>query len=412
LFHEGVIVSTRKYVYDAGSNEDAIKGLMQAQHKVVMKDLKRGAFDDKIDQYLGGNPELLPRSPDSVGSAEAGGGKRASRPSMPDVVVPEEPAPSAPDPAVSRLATKPGPHPAELQEPAQARTRTAERKSVPSAVRTNLPPPPSDDLDPPTLLDSAAASKAAASAAASKGTVKPQIQIIDSGPIQLDEDEVIQLQRMRQSAHSDGVPGAISTPPSSGARSTEKRSSVDAASLPPGRPIQRPPSQGMPAARPVTNGDDGSADPERPGQYSQHKRPSQRIPLEGLKGERPPGASPTAGAARPGTPGIVPPRTISPRGPVRAGDTGPRPAGRPRTPTPARVSTSLPAAGRAPSGNSSGVVMSRPAVIVGAPAKPATPPRVRKAREEEGRGFGQGLISEKSLDEVILAYLSEDADEK
>jgi hypothetical protein len=63
----------------------------------------------------------------------------------------------------------------------------------------------------------------------------------------------------------------------------------------------------------------------------------------------------------------------------------------------------------------SGVVMTRPAVIVGAPPKPAagaTPSRVRKAREDEGRGFGQGLISEKSLDEVILAYLSEDAEDK
>jgi hypothetical protein len=56
--------------------------------------------------------------------------------------------------------------------------------------------------------------------------------------------------------------------------------------------------------------------------------------------------------------------------------------------------------------------MTRPAVIVGAPAKSATPTRPRKAREDEGRGFGQGLISEKSLDEVILAYLSEDAEEK
>jgi len=43
---------------------------------------------------------------------------------------------------------------------------------------------------------------------------------------------------------------------------------------------------------------------------------------------------------------------------------------------------------------------------------PAQSGRIRKAREDEGRGFGQGLISEKSLDEVILAYLSEDADEK
>jgi hypothetical protein len=61
--------------------------------------------------------------------------------------------------------------------------------------------------------------------------------------------------------------------------------------------------------------------------------------------------------------------------------------------------------------------MTRPAVIVGAPPKaPAqaqpTTGRVRKAREDEGRGFGQGLISEKSLDEVILAYLSEDAEDK
>jgi hypothetical protein len=80
-----------------------------------------------------------------------------------------------------------------------------------------------------------------------------------------------------------------------------------------------------------------------------------------------------------------------------------------RVPTPAR----LPVTGRAGSGPSSGVVMTRPAVIVGAPQKSTgTVPRIRKAREDEGRGFGQGLISEKSLDEVILAYLSEDADEK
>jgi hypothetical protein len=80
-----------------------------------------------------------------------------------------------------------------------------------------------------------------------------------------------------------------------------------------------------------------------------------------------------------------------------------------RVPTPAR----LPVTGRAGAGASSGVVMTRPAVIVGAPQKTTgTVPRIRKAREDEGRGFGQGLISEKSLDEVILAYLSEDADEK
>jgi hypothetical protein len=83
---------------------------------------------------------------------------------------------------------------------------------------------------------------------------------------------------------------------------------------------------------------------------------------------------------------------------------------KPRTTTPQRLT---PSPSRTASSASGGVVMTRPAVIVGAPAKqPNQPTRVRKAREDEGRGFGQGLISEKSLDEVILAYLSEDADEK
>ena len=74
LFHHGVIVSTRKLDYDAGSAEESIKSLMQAQHKAVLKDLRRGAFDDKIDSYLGGTPGLLPRgaeeTPDRPSEAE------------------------------------------------------------------------------------------------------------------------------------------------------------------------------------------------------------------------------------------------------------------------------------------------------------------------------------------------------
>lgn len=103
---------------------------------------------------------------------------------------------------------------------------------------------------------------------------------------------------------------------------------------------------------------------------------------------------------------------------------------------------------RTPSGlhrSSGSVVVSRPAVIVGAPPKvvggdagrgqprgrnaratassappsSAPPPssrpraRARAAREEKASDslFGGDLISEKSLDEVILAYLSEDTEE-
>jgi len=78
-----------------------------------------------------------------------------------------------------------------------------------------------------------------------------------------------------------------------------------------------------------------------------------------------------------------------------------------------------------------GVVVSRPAVIINSPSKvvggpsAAAPPPSERARAQPAPGrvaagtsddkseaglFGQDLISEKSLDEVILAYLSEDGD--
>src|SRR4051812_48986901 len=76
LFHHGVIVSTRKLVYDAGSAEESIKSLMQAQHKAVLKDLRRGHFDDKIDSSLGGTPGLFPRGPDK-------GAERPTEPTEP-----------------------------------------------------------------------------------------------------------------------------------------------------------------------------------------------------------------------------------------------------------------------------------------------------------------------------------------
>jgi hypothetical protein len=169
-----------------------------------------------------------------------------------------------------------------------------------------------------------------------------------------------------------------------------------------------------------------SAEPppgERPGQYAQHKKAAGRMPTDGLKSERERsgGVPVPAGLGRPQRAGSAPPAktgvgtpvpgappTPAARDPAARGGNHAEPL-RGRVPTPPR----LPVTGRSGASAGSGVVMTRPAVIVGAPQKNAgTVPRIRKAREDEGRGFGQGLISEKSLDEVILAYLSEDADEK
>lgn len=525
MFYGGVIISTRKLVYDAGSAEDAIKGLMQSQHKVVLRDLKRGLFDDKIDQYLAGTEGLLPR-----GAAGDDGDRPPASAQLPrDAEIPRESSPvlqvrmsepeitlsrpetdhditpemmeldEPPPPVIARAATPP-PIPraeAPTPAPAQARTRTAERTSRPGKVRdaTRPPPPPSlEELDPPTLNDSTD-SIAAAVAAANNATTRTESPPLDSGPsiqieLELDDgDEAEQPRRAgrdtdlavpndpRSPGYSDGVPartGADSIqplPPPPKSTTGDRISAVGAATLPPARPIARPPSRqaiSPPAAvsRPPTNDDArarGDSDSvelpaeaggpgERPGQYAQHKRVSTRVPVDAIKGpsDRSGPVAIPSGLARPGRPptqspssspgsGGIPQRVAreaSPQiqtqpmhtmpassrtgTPSRPGTPSPstayrnessRPPERARTPTPARVSATSPTPSRVPSTSSGGVVMTRPAVIVGAPAKAAAP-KVRKAREEEGRGFGQGLISEKSLDEVILAYLSEDADEK
>lgn len=504
LFYGGVILSTRKLVYDAGAAEDAIKGLMQSQHKIVLKDLKNGKFDDKIDVYLAGTEGLEPRttppstetpSPDQGPPQPVDLGPRPSDPeivlgraSEPAMVLPRASQPAIPMPlprpetdsdiepielpnepnevppvAVARTATPP-PIPSRASTPAlplqpraatpsqsggipTPRTQTAERKSAPTTVRTSLPPPPDmSAIDPPTDPDATDAMTAAQNA-----TVRTPMPDFDSAPeIQILPDESAVARRKQDTEISDGIPGSNQAP-------AEKRpNALAAGALPPARPISRPPSRGAispPAvmSRPLTNSDGERSRPEsdavevyapappsvdappgmqeRPGQYAQHKRVSQKMSVDVLKAERErSGAVPIpAGLARPqrspssqpGSPGSggIPQRVNrepSPgTGPRAAPTMAERPVERPRTPTPARISP--PSANvRAPSSSGSGgVVMTRPAVIVGAPAKSTpTQPRVRKAREEEGRGFGQGLISEKSLDEVILAYLSEDADDK
>lgn len=118
---------------------------------------------------------------------------------------------------------------------------------------------------------------------------------------------------------------------------------------------------------------------------------------------RPPaGASPMP-MGRTTTPGIAPVR----------------PAGKQRPPSSPSIPVPAPG-GQAPR---AGVVVSRPAVIVGAAprvvsprdagAGPVVPRTVRRAREDSRQSlFGKDLISERSLDEVILAYLSEDSQDK
>jgi len=462
LFHEGVIVSTRKLVYDAGASEDAIKALMQAQHKAVLKDLKLQKFDDKIDAYLADAPGLEPRG----GPAE----RSATEPGEPPTE-PIEPAAKPVAPTVPVAAA------AEESAPVKQRTQTAERTSRASQFRS-IPPPEAtpDAVDVAATVPTSSRPTRAATpppvptrTGASKTSItldsSPEIEIIqheDSGRERGPRDTAV------DNLIEDGVPstiGADMTIPSDQMPRAEARPgtasrppSHNAAALPavrpPSRPAVTPPSVvSRPVQDPARGGREDSqaveiyspsppsVEPppgegrpsERPGQYSMNRRKdivsSEQVPIRdrtgrtaipsGLARPRPPNPAPPPGrpstaSSPPAVPAPARQSTSQSDGvPQLASDARPpsQPSGRsPHLTAPISSRTQTGAGGSVPNN----VVMTRPAVIVGAPPKQVSGPvpRVRKAREDEGRGFGQGLISEKSLDEVILAYLSEDADEK
>jgi hypothetical protein len=510
LFHHGVIVSTRKLVYDAGSAEESIKSLMQAQHKAVLKDLRRGHFDDKIDSYLGGTPGLLPRDADEVverpsevdlapsqGTVDASAAATPTEVVLPvfedqsvPVVIIEEPAasrtissplpaalataaqtstlPPTPAAVATQASTLPPPTPSRAPTPTPARPRPALpfARSTPAAVDTTLktePPAfdssPEIDLSPDIEIQVEVDDGQDAIPATRRQILEPEARLAleNSRPTIDDHGRpphgVVSEEAKRAATISDGIPAPIrpSSPtipplPATDTRRSGDRQSINAAALPPARPISRP--LGKPAmtppqvvSRPLVSDDRSRRESEavevyspappsaelppgeRPGQYAQHKKVSTRIPIEGLTKERSGGVPVPAGLGPPRRAGS-PQAPISAKPTVPLPPTGSAPSAVPRE-APRSSGHTEPLRGRAATSQrtstpvrtsahaGSGVVMTRPAVIVGAPAKTSgTIPRIRKAREDEGRGFGQGLISEKSLDEVILAYLSEDADEK
>jgi hypothetical protein len=480
LFHHGVIVSSRKLVYDAGSAEESIKSLMQAQHRATLKDLRRGHFDDKIDSYLGGTPGLLPRG---VEEAAERPGEIELAPSQGTV---EELAIGAPTEQVLPMmldelsapvmivektlpAVRPPIPPVPLRSPTERLRPPSAVRTTPSGVDTTLKTAtPAFDSSPELelALELELDESEEATPPPRRATRDTEIQLPYSDltrptlDVSLDDHTrptlgMINDKARRAVSISDGIPGAIRPsspaipprPPDSRRLGERPSSTINAATLPPARPIARPPSRpaSTPAPvvlRPVTSDERSRRESEavevysppsaelppddRPGHYAQHKKVSARIPTEGLKHERSGGVPIPAGLGRPPRLGTSP-ATVRPGGAVPPSGAAPAPAPVPResssqtpahaepvrarAPTPSRISPP----GSSPSrpGANSGVLMTRPAVIVGGPAKSVgTVPRIRKAREDEGRGFGQGLISEKSLDEVILAYLSEDADEK
>ncbi|MEW5847514.1 MAG: hypothetical protein AB2A00_01825, partial [Myxococcota bacterium] len=85
LFHNGSILASKKLVYDPASAPEFVKDLMQAQHKAVMRELKRGAHDEHIKKLLGEPPDA------------SGGFEISTTESNPAIPIPSEP-PHTPSP--------------------------------------------------------------------------------------------------------------------------------------------------------------------------------------------------------------------------------------------------------------------------------------------------------------------------
>jgi len=290
LFHDGTILATKRLDYDPTSDVGVVQKLMQAQHKAMLRDLKQGAFDDKIGRFFG---QPVVREPTAELLREGASGEFDTAPKT-DPGIP---------PNVSVAAAR-----ITAEAKAAAAAADAKRKTDPSRPPVFAPTPPA----PPVLPAAGAGARAA-----------PAVPT-------------------RQ------VPQTPSRP-----------------NLTPSRP-----------ALPVMASRAATVPP-----------PPTRAPVSGIGGRRPTlpaGGAHSYGGGKPTAEGVVVARPSV----IVGGETG---GGVPRAPvTVPRQARHTPPP----------------------PPGPAPPPQPPSKTPTSDNIFGGDLISEKSLDEVILAYLSEDLNDK
>jgi hypothetical protein len=339
IFQGGVILASRKLDYDGEAAAETVKALMQAQHKAVLKDLKRGAFNEKIEAYFG----------DKIDDAAPSG---------------EAEAVSAPAPATQadrspRAMTEIDPHPPDHPPLATARDDSQRSTGVPQVA-----------------------------AEAEDDATERMEKVGDDVAAAFD---AVQNESTSPAAEVKVTWRAVSPPPSTPAARPTMPPPIPDAAAAQARRVRRT-SENAPR---IPHPDD------RPGAY-RHRSPSRDVLESSPRDEAPAGDASAQGKQTIRGPGnFTPPR----RPPDRRGVV-------PRDPPGAIPSQRSP------------VVVSRPSVIVGGPgggqgaaprAQPAVDASRRRERPDKRKReglFGQDLISEKSLDEVILAYLSEDSSDE
>jgi hypothetical protein len=52
LYYEGTIVATKRHEYDRESSDEIVRGLMQGQHKAILKELRHGVHDERLAGFF------------------------------------------------------------------------------------------------------------------------------------------------------------------------------------------------------------------------------------------------------------------------------------------------------------------------------------------------------------------------
>ncbi|MGB8294832.1 MAG: hypothetical protein WCG85_05345 [Polyangia bacterium] len=123
LFFEGSILATKRFQYDAATNEDGVRGLMQGQHKEILKELKQGLFDDRLEDFFAARGEAFtaPRQARAEASGPVLFATATAAPSthadaLPPRAARAEATPS-PGPEILDLDSIPTPPPDRMQTP-------------------------------------------------------------------------------------------------------------------------------------------------------------------------------------------------------------------------------------------------------------------------------------------------------
>jgi hypothetical protein len=134
LFFEGSILATKRFQYDAAATEDGVRGMMQGQHKEILKELKQGLFDDRLEDFFAARGEIFTSPHQADADAPVLFATATTSPST---------HADAPQPTAARAAASPSPGPEILDldsipTPPPDRMQTPEPLPV-HAIRPTLP---------------------------------------------------------------------------------------------------------------------------------------------------------------------------------------------------------------------------------------------------------------------------------